>query len=241
MKDKIEIYMCDDDQEYIFRAQQEIKAIAGTERELTFTVFDSGEEMIAQCKTHCADVLFLDIEMPGMNGFEVAETIQEFYNDVLIIFMTGYDHMVFHSFKYRPFWFVRKSHIRELDIVIPSLFEKLDLIYDNLNTVKYISVNNEIYEIDVKTLKMICSYRHHIFLMDETHGETKIRAKLQDVESQMSELHFVKIQKGVIINLRYVTKITSRKIIIKDGTDFNIGRERLQAVRNAFQRYIGSI
>jgi len=97
-----------------------------------------------------------------------------------------------------------------------------------------------IYEIDVKTLKMVYSHRHHIFLKDEIKGETQIRAMLKDVESQLSKLNFVKVQKGVIINLRHVSKITSRKMIFKDGTDFNIGRDSLENVRREFYSYLGS-
>ena len=241
MKDKIKVYMCDDDKEYLSYAQKEVIKIAGPERKLNFTIFNNGEEMIEQCKKDCADVLFLDIDMPGMDGFKVAETIQEFYHDVLIIFLTAHDEMVFQSFNYHPFWFVRKSLIKELEIVIPSLFEKLDSIYDGLNTEKSIVVNNDVYKVDVKTLKMISSYRHHVFLMDEKRGEIKIRAKLHIIEEQLADCFFTKVQKGIILNLRFVCNITSRKVILKDGSEINIGRDRLESVRLEYHKYLRSI
>lgn len=241
VKKDVEIYMCDDDKEFVSYAIQEIRTMVGAERNLNFAIFNNGEEMIEKCRTKCADVLFLDIDMPGMNGFEVAETIQEFYNDVLIIFLTSHDDMVFHSFKYRPFWFVRKNYIKELSIVIPALLKKLDSIYENLNSVKTINIDDEVYKIDVKSVKVVSSYHHYVFWEDETGKETRIRAKIQNLEKQFADLFFVRVQKGIIVNLRFISKINSRRVILKDGSDFNISRDQLEKVRREYIRYLGSI
>ena len=139
------------------------------------------------------------------------------------------------------FWFVRKNYIKELSIVIPVLLKKLDSIYENLNSVKTININDEVYKIDVKSVKVVSSYHHYVFWEDESGKETRIRAKIQNLEKQFADLFFVRVQKGIIINLRFISKINSRRVILKDGSDFNISRDQLEKVRREYIRYLGSI
>lgn len=54
------------------------------------------------------DLLFLDIEMQELNGFELAAKIQETAPDILIIFVSAYESYVYKSFEFRPFRFIPK-------------------------------------------------------------------------------------------------------------------------------------
>jgi two-component system, LytTR family, response regulator len=58
----------------------------------------SGEEGIEQIKKHEPDLVFLDIEMPRMGGFDMLEKLLPFHFDV--IFTTAYDNYAIRAFKY---------------------------------------------------------------------------------------------------------------------------------------------
>lgn len=49
--------------------------------------------------------------MPGVNGENVAQYINSSKASIPVIFVTNHDDFVFSSFKYRPFGFLRKSHV----------------------------------------------------------------------------------------------------------------------------------
>lgn len=54
--------------------------------------YPSGKELLNSDKKY--DLLFLDIEMPGLNGLKTAEQYRKLYEDAIIVFLTGYDEYV---------------------------------------------------------------------------------------------------------------------------------------------------
>lgn len=62
------------------------------------------------------DIVFLDIEMPGMNGLELAEEMRKYKNGQelpLVVFVTSRDNYVFTALSYYPFSFLRKSCVSD--------------------------------------------------------------------------------------------------------------------------------
>ena len=52
--------------------------------------YPSAEALLFDYPDHCPDLLLLDIEMPGMNGVELAKKLRSQADSVQIIFITGY-------------------------------------------------------------------------------------------------------------------------------------------------------
>lgn len=57
----------------------------------TLACFSDAEELLAYARTHPADVAFLDIEMPGINGIELARELTALQSSLNLVFVTGYD------------------------------------------------------------------------------------------------------------------------------------------------------
>ena len=60
------------------------------------------------------DLLFLDIEMQELNGFELVAKIQETAPEILIIFVSAYESYVYKSFEFRPFRFIPKQQMESM-------------------------------------------------------------------------------------------------------------------------------
>ncbi|MEL7064967.1 MAG: response regulator, partial [Bacteroidota bacterium] len=63
------------------------------------------EEALAQIHLHKPDLLFLDIQMPGKNGFELLEMLDEV---PLVIFTTAYDEFALQAFEYNALDYLQK-------------------------------------------------------------------------------------------------------------------------------------
>lgn len=61
--------------------------------------FTDGIKALDYIRKNNIDIVFLDIEMPGLNGIEIAKEIQTFSRDTNVIFVTAYEHYAFEAFK----------------------------------------------------------------------------------------------------------------------------------------------
>ena len=69
----------------------------------------SGADAIESCKNEKIDLVFLDIQMPGMNGFEVARALSESSKDLpAIVFVTAFDHFAVKAFEIHALDYILK-------------------------------------------------------------------------------------------------------------------------------------
>ena len=125
MIDMLNIYVSDDDVAFIEIVTAAITRILNNICGFQISTFDNGEDLLEECNNRCPDVVFLDIDMPFIDGFKVAEILQKHQINTLIVFVTSHEDKVYQSWTYQPFWFVRKSHLGDLEIVISKLLSKI--------------------------------------------------------------------------------------------------------------------
>lgn len=85
------IAICDDETEYANNIRVHLNQYS-SEHGLTFDIYDfnSGEEILASNTVF--DIAFLDIEMDGINGIEVGRELQKANPDLVLIYVTAYNH-----------------------------------------------------------------------------------------------------------------------------------------------------
>ena len=71
------------------------------------------------------DIYFLDIDMP-YNGLEVARKIKQFNDDIIVIFVSFREDLIFEALQTFPYYFLRKKYLKEeLPIVINKIKKML--------------------------------------------------------------------------------------------------------------------
>ncbi|MFC5448538.1 LytR/AlgR family response regulator transcription factor [Paenibacillus aestuarii] len=81
------------------------------------TAATGGMDAIKKVKEQAPDVLFLDMDMPDLNGLQVAEIVADIHPQTKIVFSTAYDQYAIHAFKLRAFHYMLKPYDEE-DIAI---------------------------------------------------------------------------------------------------------------------------
>lgn len=239
-QNKIKIYLCDDNQKFVEEITSRIVNALQNNRECETTTFTGGDDLLKQWNKEFADVVFLDIDMPKVNGFEVASLLQKSKEDIFILFVTSHEDKVYQSYDYHPFWFIRKSHMNDLNVALPKLLRKIDAANENKRLVFNLQADTRTIELDINTLIYIESVKNNIVIKDRVKDDIQIRCKISVAEQQLYPLHIIRIQNGVLINCRYISKITSREVILTDGTHFNLSRSRIDYVKEEYQRFVRS-
>ena len=176
--------------------------------ELEILASSNGRKASQICDEVKPDIALLDIEMPGMNGIELAKYIKEKYADCIIIFITAYD-----RFDYA----IEAIHIKALDYLLkPWKEERLcELISTAIENVRSVQ----------KTDSIVHSQKDVIKDYIDRNYKKDISAK--DVAGILgySDVYFSKVFKQLFDDnfINYLTKIRidRAKLLLKD-VSFNI-------------------
>lgn len=178
-------------------------------------------------KNQPTDVLFLDIDMPYINGMEIAAWIQEERIPVLLVFVTNQDTLVYQTFRYQPFGFIRKSVFEEeIGEVIERIALKLQYSEDYVvwqHAGESIKLKLE----DIFYLEADSNYVN----VKTKEKEYRFRDTLTSLENKLEAKGFFRIHKGFLINGERVHVLKSDHIEMEDGAILPIGRSYSESVR----------
>lgn len=173
-------------------------------------------------RTVVYDVYFLDIEMDGMNGLELAAELRACFVKAEIIFLSHYEQYVWRAFDVRPRAFIRKA---QMDKDLPDALEVLIEQGWKRNAVVEISCKrNQSDKIKPMEILFCMSEEHYVRFVWE-NGQNKLyRMKLDRVEEMLSKYHFIRTHSRYLINSEYIQKISSDKIVLANGQEIPISR-----------------
>lgn len=104
----IHIAICDDEKEIQRVLTEQIKKLVS---DVTFLCYGSGEELLSEERK--IDILFLDIQMSGLNGMETARRFREKGKQAVLIFVTAVEEYVFQAFDVGAFHYLVKPFTEE--------------------------------------------------------------------------------------------------------------------------------
>lgn len=231
---------CDDDlyfMDMIVNAAEKVFSELGVELETTEYV-NSEQLLYDLSETQAdADVVFLDIDMPGISGFDIAEKIKEIETDVNLIFVSGIDDLVYESFRYAPFWFLRKSDIGMMHEVAAKLIQ-----YRGSLKRKYrIECRGEVSYISVNDIAYIESRRHYITVHMIDKDIITFRGKISDAEKQLEKDQFIRCHQSYLVNCRYIKKIIKDTIVMSSDVEIPVSRGRSKPAKMQYLDYLHSL
>ena len=217
---------------------------------LLLNEFANEIEVIAECKNatealkavdhYRLDVVFLDIQMPGMSGIKLAEKIKEY--NLQIVFVTAHDEYAVKAFRLSALDYLLKPvelsllqeviHKLKLKTAKQKLSEQLRL-YNS-------SINKQIEQIALPTLHglEICKLADIVCLnADESYTEiiladkTKkiVSRKMGELEEMLNELGFVRVHKSHIINVKHIVaynKGEGGSVKLSNGITVDVSRRK---------------
>ena len=121
------IVICDDEKEILDSIAKRVRtSFEQLSISAQYTALTDSRELVKILETQTVDILFLDIDMPYFSGMDIAKMITDRGLKTLLVFVTSYDALVYQTFAYRPFGFIRKSYFqKEIDEVIERLEKEL--------------------------------------------------------------------------------------------------------------------
>ena len=183
------------------------------------------------------DVIFLDIEMPKINGMEVAKKIRSLNDSTLIIFETNIIQYAIDGYEVQAFDFLVKP-IKEprFRLTFSRISNELNHKY-NEETIT-INTKSEILNILIDDLLYIEVMNHNLFV--HTIKETiKIRGQLNAFETKLKNNSFSRCNNPYLVNLKHVKSIKGEYCILDNDEELKISQTKRNSFLSDFANYIG--
>lgn len=170
------------------------------------------------------DVFFLDIDMPGENGIEIAKRIRDYKEDAIIIYVSFREDLVFDAMQAFPHYFVRKKYFHdELEIVIEKL---LRVRTDISITITYQNKEICLHTKDICYLEKEGNY----LTIKTTNNLYRTRHSIVELMKQLPTTMFGIVSQGFVASYRYVQSENKEFVTMNDGKVSYYSRGK----RNAF-------
>ncbi|TGB01884.1 LytR/AlgR family response regulator transcription factor [Halobacillus salinus] len=173
---------------------------------------DSGEAAIMKTIQLQPDVLFLDVEMPKMDGMEVAKNVQELKKVPSIIFATAYPDFAVEAFRHEAVDYLLKPYEEErLADAIARLEKKFapeDQVVEGTKPSKLaVESEDDIHYLDPEDVMYV--YREDRLTKIVTKQRVyETKWSLKEVEARLKGFSFFRIHKSYLVNLHYIERLT---------------------------------
>ena len=233
-----QIAICDDESRILNNIYTKVRTCF-EEQEIQAEYFctEDSKTMMEYLRTKPVDVLFLDIDMPYFSGMDIAAYLNENKLQTILVFVTSQEALVYKTFAYRPFGFIRKTYMDE------ELNELTERIKKELNDRKQdlvISKGQEVIRILIQDIFYIEAEGNYLNVY--TKNDTiRIRETMTNMENELGRKGFIRCHKGYLINAEYVGKLRSSEIDLQcDGISQSVpvGRSYEKEVRRKIMEFI---
>jgi two-component system LytT family response regulator len=199
-------------------------------------------------ESHYADVIFLDINMPGENGFQFLDSIKS--QNFKIIFITAYNEYALQAIRASAVDYILKPvNIEELQKAVEKVKSLLDspvalkqnqvLLEYLLETVKKKSPPTKIALpqlgsirfIEVDDIISLQADSNYAIIHMKDMQKLVISKTLKEFEELLDESQFARIHKSYIVNLKYIKEystIDGGLVKMSDGNQWSISRRQLE-------------
>jgi two-component system, LytTR family, response regulator len=211
------------------------------------SVYNSSTEALTGICKHQPDLLFLDVEMPEMNGFQLLEKVKGCFTSV--IFTTAHSHYSIQAIRASAFDYLLKPiDINELKLVIDRLMSKYSdnsiaefsqTVYERLELLERILLKPDIHRLAVQSTEgyAMLDYNSIIRLEAEsnyTHIYTPgkkytVARLLRNFEEQLLAAGFIRVHSAHLVNLRHIEHYQRGDggyLIMSDKSSVEVSRSR---------------
>lgn len=226
------IAICDD--EMIFR--QNLKSFIysyKTERRLHIDVYEypSGEALLKTDKAF--DIIFLDYQMSGINGMDVARELRQRNMACSIVFVTSYPQFVFESFEVQPYRFYVKPIAHAEIITLLNAFIKHQKMLSPIIVIN----DSEQQVISAKDILYLEGDGKYCIIRTSTNTYRSSKT-LAQVHALLPQHCFYRSHKSYVVNLYGICSFDRGIATLINGEAAKIGRSKISEFKQIYKQFI---
>lgn len=224
----IKIALCDDEETFLYSMENMLINYEKTINEVFSIKKYTKPLQLMNSLAEDFQVFFLDIQMPNLNGVELAEIIRKHDEKSTIVFITSYSD------------FNKYCLELEADNYIIKPITQIQVNYEMNRVIRKIKSNGQDYlgvksndgftKIFLSDIEYIETVGRKVMFHCDKRGDVTARFKIQDLERRLENFPFVRCHNGVIVNLDHISSLVGFTIILTNGTKIYTTKSRKKEV-----------
>ena len=209
------------------------------EREIAVQIahYANGDEFLSGGKE--TDAVFLDIDMPGTNGLEVAKCIRRQNSKRIIIFCTNLEQYAINGYEVNALGYLLKPVSQYwVDLVMKKVMSALSV---EKKAVLVVRSATEQAIVNIADIVYVEVQAHNIFYNVMQNGKLfvlKSRGSMREVEEKLASRHFARCSACYLVNLRKVVSVKKNTVFLAGNVALPISRTYKLNFGENFMRYL---
>lgn len=233
----IKLAICDDEEAFLNTIEEMIDIYARENYvEVSVSRFPTALALLEALEQDF-HIFLLDIQMPLMNGMEIAKIIRNRDEYAYIVFITSTEKYVFEGYQVGASNYIKKP----LNYQLFSMEMGKGVEYFNKHNNKYIFVDTKegISKIYLSSISYIETYNRSTLIHAEG-AEIVSNKKMYEYEGDLKEFPFFRCHSSYMINLDYIRSLKKFELILLTGEVIPISKQRKRLLVEECASYLGS-
>ena len=195
---------------------------------ISVSIFPSAESFLFRYADNKAwDILLLDIEMGAMDGVTMAKRVRQDNEAVQIVFITGYSDYIAEGYEVAALHYLMKPVNKDkLFTVLDRALEKRRQEERCLNLEAY----GEMVRIPFYEIRYLDVHQNYVTV--HAKADYIVKRTLGDFEKELDD-RFHRVGRGMILNLKYIQRVTKTEVHLSDGTVLPLPRGAYEPLNRA--------
>lgn len=231
----IRIAICDDFSQMIETLKQQVLTFMEQEKEpVSLQTYEKSELLKFDLQEGMQfDLILSDIEMPGVDGMELAGIIRMYLPEVVLIFVTSHMKYAVDAYEYGVFRYIPKNMLEER--LLQALKDALQMIRMQTESCYRITQGSHMEKVSYRRILYIRKDgKNSVFTLKQ--GEVlRERKSLNQVYQELDSEEFVFVDRGCIVNLLHISRFYGDEVELDNGEKLPVSRGRLNETKVALQ------
>lgn len=214
-------------------------------------------ELVAQCRSAIEaqqvvesqeiEAIFLDINMPDLNGLDFAKSLQDHSKGPVMVFTTAYNEYAVEGYKANAVGYLLKPYsFDEFEAAAQKVKEIIEIRQQAIaevttqsddDSVIYVKSDYKIVRIDIKHITYIEAMSEYLRITcDDKNRPVIVLLSMKKVEEHLPGNMFMRIHRSFIINLEKIIEIKKNHVVLVGDVSLPIGEN----FKDAFMNYLNT-